>query len=70
MPTEGSLPFPDEHPKARYLGPDRDLRSRVWAITTARYPLFIPWVRFSDNAALHWEIDNDLHLERLASRDW
>jgi hypothetical protein len=28
------------------------------------------WVRFTDDAGLHWEIDNDLHLKKLDSRDW
>jgi hypothetical protein len=27
-------------------------------------------VRFTDDAGLHWEIDPDLHLEKLAKRDW
>jgi hypothetical protein len=28
------------------------------------------WVRFTDDAGLHWEIDHSLHLEKLAQRDW
>lgn len=27
-------------------------------------------LRFTDDAGLHWQIDNDLHLEQLDSRDW
>ncbi len=27
-------------------------------------------VRFTDDAGLHWQVDNDLHLEQLGSRDW
>jgi hypothetical protein len=27
-------------------------------------------VRFTDDAGLHWEIDHDLHLEKLAERTW
>jgi hypothetical protein len=26
--------------------------------------------RFTDDAGLHWQIDQDLHLEPLSSRDW
>ena len=28
------------------------------------------WVRFTDDAGLDWEIDTNLHLEKLAQRDW
>lgn len=27
-------------------------------------------IRFTDDAGLHWQVDNDLHLEQLDSRDW
>lgn len=27
-------------------------------------------VRFTDDAGLHWQIDQDLHLEPLGNRDW
>jgi hypothetical protein len=27
-------------------------------------------VRFTDDAGLHWQIDHDLHLEKLDNRDW
>jgi hypothetical protein len=27
-------------------------------------------VRFTDDAGLHWEVEDDLHLEQLDSRDW
>jgi hypothetical protein len=27
-------------------------------------------LRFTDDAGLHWEIDPDLHLEKLAERNW
>jgi hypothetical protein len=27
-------------------------------------------LRFTDDAGLHWQVDNDLHLEPLDSRDW
>jgi hypothetical protein len=26
--------------------------------------------RFTDDAGLHWQINHDLHLERLADRGW
>jgi len=26
--------------------------------------------RFTDDAGLHWQIDQDLHLERLSEREW
>jgi len=26
-------------------------------------------VRFTDDAGLHWQIDHDLHLEKLEHRD-
>jgi hypothetical protein len=42
----------------------------VWALTAEQYPQVIPWLRFTDDAGLHWEIGVDLHLEKLASRDW
>lgn len=42
----------------------------VWAFTLARYPEIVPTVRFTDDAGLHWQIDADLHLEKLAERDW
>ena len=31
---------------------------------------FRMWVRFTDDASLHWQIDTTLHLEKLARRDW
>jgi hypothetical protein len=42
----------------------------VWGFTTALYPRLKSWVRFTDDAGLHWEIDNSLHLQKLAERDW
>jgi hypothetical protein len=44
--------------------------SFVWGFTIARYPRFLSWVRFTDDAGLHWEIDTSLHLTRLDKRDW
>ncbi len=42
----------------------------VWTFTLARYPEIVPTARFTDDAGLHWQIDADLHLEKLAERDW
>jgi hypothetical protein len=42
----------------------------VWSFTTAKWPRILPLVRFTDDAGLHWEIDNSLHLKKLAKRDW
>lgn len=42
----------------------------VWAFTLARYPEIVPTVRFTDDAGLDWQINADLHLERLKERDW
>jgi hypothetical protein len=27
-------------------------------------------LRFTGDAGLHWQIDHDLHLEKLDNRDW
>jgi hypothetical protein len=42
----------------------------AWAFAAARYPRFLSWVRFTDDAGLHWQVTTDLHLEKLANRDW
>jgi hypothetical protein len=42
----------------------------VWSFTVAQYPRFLVWVRFTDDAGLHWEVTADLHLQKLARRDW
>lgn len=26
--------------------------------------------RFTDDAGLHWQLDDDLHLEQVPNRDW
>jgi hypothetical protein len=41
-----------------------------WDFTVVQYPRFLVWVRFTDDAGLHWEISTDLHLEKLATRNW
>lgn len=42
----------------------------VWGFAAAQYPRLLSWVRFTDDAGLYWEITTDLHLEKLARRDW
>jgi hypothetical protein len=42
----------------------------VFDVTAGEYPGLLAWVRFTDDAGLHWQIDTDLHLEKLKSRDW
>jgi hypothetical protein len=42
----------------------------VWPFTVAQHPRLVTWVRFTDDAELHWEIDTSLHLKKLVSRDW
>jgi len=34
------------------------------------YPAARIAIRFTDDAGLHWQIDHDLHLEKLDTRDW
>lgn len=41
----------------------------VWNFSTARYPNPRFTLRFTDDNALDWEIDNDLHLVKLDSRE-
>ncbi len=42
----------------------------VFEVTAREYPGLLAWVRFTDDAGLHWEVNTDLHLEKLKSRDW
>jgi hypothetical protein len=42
----------------------------AWSFTAADYPSLLSWVRFTDDAGLHWEVTTDLHLEKLSKRDW
>jgi hypothetical protein len=42
----------------------------VFEITAHRALMDSEVVRFTDDAGLHWQIDHDLHLERLSDRDW
>jgi hypothetical protein len=42
----------------------------VWDFTIERYPGMNAWVRFTDDAGLHWEVTTDMHLRKLDSRDW
>ncbi len=43
----------------------------IWTLGPERYPEAVRfYVRFTDDAGLHWEISSGLHLEKLAERDW
>jgi hypothetical protein len=42
----------------------------VWGFTAAQYTRLLSWVRFTDDAGLHWEIYTSLHLRKLKRRDW
>jgi hypothetical protein len=42
----------------------------AWNFPAADYPRLLSWVRFTDDAGLHWEITTDLHLKKLPKRDW
>lgn len=51
------------------------MRPRAWSgflvrFDLATHPTARLATRFTDDAGLHWQIDQDLHLERLDSRDW
>lgn len=39
----------------------------IFAVDVPRHPGAL---RFTDDAGLHWQINHDLHLERLENRDW
>jgi hypothetical protein len=43
--------------------------SFIFAVGTKQYPDARMTVRFTDDAWLHWQIDPDLHLEKLNNRD-
>jgi hypothetical protein len=38
--------------------------------TASQFPRVITWVRFTDDAGLHWEIDTSLQLRKLDYRHW
>jgi WD40 repeat protein len=42
----------------------------AWDFTLEQYPGMNAWVRFTDDAGLHWELTTDLHLGKFDSRDW
>jgi len=44
--------------------------SFVFAVSTEQDPKARVTLRFTDDACLHWQIDHDLHLEKLDNRDW
>lgn len=41
-----------------------------FAYPAREYPEARHVARFTDDAGLHWQIDQELHLERLDERDW
>jgi hypothetical protein len=41
----------------------------VFEAQTAEHPKARIAARFTDDAGLHWQIDHDLHLEKLDKRD-
>jgi hypothetical protein len=42
----------------------------MWPLTIAHYPTVLFTARFTDADDNHWQIDNDLRLHTLDSRDW
>jgi hypothetical protein len=57
--------------RARIYGADREGKAGlVSGFTASQYPRAITWVRFTDGAGLHWEIDTGLQLRKLDYRDW
>ena len=42
----------------------------VFAADNEAHPKAQMTTRFTDDAGLYWQIDHDLHLERLPARDW
>lgn len=42
----------------------------IFPVEAESHPKARITARFTDDAGLHWQIDPDLHLEKLSSRDW
>jgi len=42
----------------------------IFPVEAEAHPKARITARFTDDAGLHWQIDPDLHLEKLNSRDW
>jgi hypothetical protein len=55
--------------KARLLRPGQRI-GMISGIPVESFGLVGAKVRFTDDAGAHWEIDPDLHLAKLSSRDW
>ena len=83
LPTEqvGALgPSPSTSQRALFTGLTIAeavplMRPKAWSGFLARFDLEAHpetrlATRFTDDAGLHWQIDQDLHLERLDNRDW
>jgi hypothetical protein len=47
-----------------------DMGALVFPVGARKNPDARITVRFTDDAGLHWQIDHDLHLEKLDNRDW
>lgn len=56
-------------PQSGFLRPGHK-RAFAWRFPTSQYPGYGFSVRFTDDTGLQWEITVDLHLEKLARRDW
>jgi hypothetical protein len=42
----------------------------VFMVYIAEHPKPSITTRFTDDAGLHWQVNPDLHLEKLNDRDW
>ena len=48
----------------------RNEGSFYFAVPTNEHPKATILIRFTDDAGLHWQIDHNLHLQKLPGRDW
>ena len=59
---------PIETPRIPLIRSD-ERGSFIFAVGTEQDPEARMTLRFTDDADLHWQIDHDLHLEKLDNRD-